>query len=1205
MDFDNLPLGDLELPLEDLEWFDFFSEQQNDYESKIEQNNEIGTETFENTLIRHMLPKPYIQGKNTYNSKDYGYSINDNISKESENPELRYKLLLAIKNYHLYHIENINNYQWNISINNINTCSLANIIELQETHSDLKIILIKFNGQFDQNLDLSFVDINSQIPLFNSDAMVIHLNNSLKAFTSDSNLKLYSVKKVLLEWNKNINPVQPVVIGKSNNFNVKKICEKFSDDFVFIDYKSNFIQAALFKTDMLLWSRFLQHNYSRNVEKSTTKNTTQKSIIGRVKLQLQNYINQCPMNMNVNQDIDENTPFDTLRCIIYQSIVKITMNMEDISNFITRSEQWFDKFQDILIKRNEDLWDILKTEGNDLKQSDYMIKDIVTLYLMYIYDLAISDVNIPKIQYKYPKLIPETKKGLETEKPKQLISAGYDQLLTSSDKVKFSEWNMKGRELLFLKGKSIFPEKANLIVLRKKQKFHDMYHFMTLFELHHNLAYESNTLNEKKLIIDPFRIFQLPEIFLDDIEVSWLQSLTRYPNPNFRDKSLLNKLFKTINQNKIYEDYDVDSKLYLRNSKLDKENQSTTYYHFLNNSESYIKIHRHDPLFESNSNKGKMVGYKSCSLQTQLLSREKVDTLNVLTWFDSYKNTNEQLKETILDLKINSFIEIDTIANGSGTNFIIILIHMLFEWIDILETESNYKKLDWIVIRMENLKLQGIQENLFFYYMRKYFQFAICISESIQTFQTFDKISEPLWMSHNRNGFFRYDFVMSDNMTNWSEIQVNENGIEKIDIEMDITEPVLLRPFPKREELWRIFVFMYSDFVFGNILKLPKPSEWIHSDTLIHFIKNFEPSKTSGSKDTIAKESNHVKLFFKQKESFIKYYPNIVSFFLNQELAASTGEKKSSTKLLDILQRKGSTKRGAGNVAIAGDKDALLYNFHEIYQHSVLELKKYYSDYNFSKIEKHLFSITTKNNIEERYKDLWGFMNTRMNDLLHMRFTKFKRYFSNDLMDYIPINTEYKETGIKLDYMIPQLSNAPIQQTFFSKVAEENLSKNQIIKMKMKGLTKLLLSTLSVVDYIKQNIKPEYGAKIFIDSRVLQRLKDLAVPRLNKLLYENNSDFILKILFFQYIIKSIYTVLSEIQQRGLVSFNYDSIRLNLEYVDNFETNKALMINRIGSKVLNEIEKRLEKYEDKKIGNNYQNVNVGMINFNETKIDLKL
>ena len=190
-------------------------------------------------------------------------------------------------------------------------------------------------------------------------------------------------------------------------------------------------------------------------------------------------------------------------------------------------------------------------------------------------------------------------------------------------------------------------------------------------------------------------------------------------------------------------------------------------------------------------------------------------------WFKTtltlYKPEKSTKPETVLkefSSWIIKTIQIDAICDNSNSypwksfpEWMILMFKILANLV--------YSRMDYedylIMIPLDKLKRIGnVPENVMVYMLRKYLNFGLCINEKIKRDSSTEETKRGLYIGRD-NYEYDYDYVIQDNdKVKMHKIYgiVDENGdvfdsIEKI----DISEPILLRPIPTIEELWKMWQF--------------------------------------------------------------------------------------------------------------------------------------------------------------------------------------------------------------------------------------------------------------------------------------------------------------------------------------------------------------------------------------------------------------
>jgi hypothetical protein len=119
-----------------------------------------------------------------------------------------------------------------------------------------------------------------------------------------------------------------------------------------------------------------------------------------------------------------------------------------------------------------------------------------------------------------------------------------------------------------------------------------------------------------------------------------------------------------------------------------------------------------------------------------------------------------------------------------------------------------------LLVRLNKLKRLGdIRENVFVYILRKYFDFALAVHDSMQgDSQTIP----PLYKNSDASGWYDYDFAIDTEVNLFSKIE--NDDIRDYLMENDETSPILFRAMPSVSELWKLFQLYFKDLFskFGN-----------------------------------------------------------------------------------------------------------------------------------------------------------------------------------------------------------------------------------------------------------------------------------------------------------------------------------------------------------------------------------------------------
>jgi len=113
--------------------------------------------------------------------------------------------------------------------------------------------------------------------------------------------------------------------------------------------------------------------------------------------------------------------------------------------------------------------------------------------------------------------------------------------------------------------------------------------------------------------------------------------------------------------------------------------------------------------------------------------------------------------------------------------------------------EKGFQSSTILLVRLNRIKRLGLlPENVLVYILRKYFDFALCLSSKDQVFTSIN--DKP----------YEIDMNVKNQWRVYTTIQRNQNG-EVVDIdrweEIDDKEPFLIRPIPSLDEFWRLIQY--------------------------------------------------------------------------------------------------------------------------------------------------------------------------------------------------------------------------------------------------------------------------------------------------------------------------------------------------------------------------------------------------------------
>ncbi len=151
-----------------------------------------------------------------------------------------------------------------------------------------------------------------------------------------------------------------------------------------------------------------------------------------------------------------------------------------------------------------------------------------------------------------------------------------------------------------------------------------------------------------------------------------------------------------------------------------------------------------------------------------------------------------------------------------------------------------------VIVPLDKLKRVGnVPENVLVYMLRKYLNFGLCVNEKIQRDPNSEGAEQGLYAGR-KDSIYDYDYVLqntpfSDGSSHMVKLYTmtysDQTRAQNIEMDnlfeiVDSTEPLLIRPIPTTEELWKMWQF-YTQSVYATAFageRIPNLTEFLEHD---------------------------------------------------------------------------------------------------------------------------------------------------------------------------------------------------------------------------------------------------------------------------------------------------------------------------------------------------------------------------------------